>query len=180
MNCLLNARLLRAWLTCFIVVLLVGSATRTAAGQRVEDLSGEEEAAFLLNQDPLTNAAAQHYMSADDWTEFGNRVSTVLAAGHDGLRQGALRLVIMYGRRLDLDRAAIFDMVRMYRSHENERVRRMAVVALAETEDAWCMDFLKRSIRFENEQAVRHTLMAAVAAYRPTEIEVGPPERIDL
>ena len=74
-------------------------------------------------------------------------------------------MIIVYGENLGIDREAVLDIVRINRDHPDDRLRRMAVVALGATQDAWAVDFLKRSVRFESSPLVRHTIQAVVSRH---------------
>lgn len=95
-----------------------------------------------------------------EWDEFGFRLEVALASGHRGLQNSAMRLIIAYGEHFDLAESAVFDVMRLYRNGDSSRIRRMAVVALAQLDSDWAMKFLKRSVRFEKSDQVRHTILA--------------------
>ena len=78
-------------------------------------------------------------------------------------------MVIQYGHHMDFGRLAVFDAVRLYRDHKNERFRRMAAVALLQMNDSWAFDFLERSVPFEKNATVKRTVLAVLAA-RPSEV----------
>lgn len=93
-----------------------------------------------------------------EWLEYGERLETVLSSGHRGLKHAALRLIIAYGEHFDLSETAVFDVMRIYRDGDTDRVRRMAVVALAQMDSDWAIKFLERSVRFEKSDQVKHTI----------------------
>ncbi len=74
-------------------------------------------------------------------------------------------MIIFYGDNLTISRSGIQDAVRIYRDHPDDRLRRMAVVALGKIQDPWGLDFLKRSARFEKTPGVRHTIQAVLADF---------------
>lgn len=102
----------------------------------------------------------QPALSSVEWREFGARIEVALASTHRGLKYSALRLVIAYGEKFDLSESAVFDVMRLYRDGDSERIRRMAVVALAQIDSEWAIKFLERSVRFEKSDQVRHTILA--------------------
>lgn len=120
----------------------------------------------------VTDPRAEKSVTEAQWKDYSKHLETALASDHDGLRQGAMRMIIHYGPNLTIGREAIFDLVRVYRNHAQERMRRMAVVALGQTRDTWAMDFLTRSARYEKSAAVRHTIYAVLAEYYVPEL--GP------
>ena len=118
-------------------------------------------------------AATPVERSAAHWTLFSEGLVEALASGHDGVQQGALRMIIFYGDQLDV-KASVFDVVRIYRNHEDDRMRRMAVVALGTMQSGWAIDFLTRSLDFEKTPAVRQTMQAVIAAYHASQHEPAP------
>lgn len=114
----------------------------------------------------LANPEVRDKLTPVQWVQYGARISEALSGNHDQIRQSAVRMVILYGPLLHLKKSAIFDLVRIYRGHENKMVRRMAAVALGQTHDAWAIDFLQRSFRHEREPSIRHTIAAIMAGER--------------
>ncbi|MCH8246898.1 MAG: hypothetical protein IH951_10875 [Bacteroidetes bacterium] len=101
-----------------------------------------------------------------EWDEFGFRLEVALGSGHRGLQNSAMRLIIAYGENFDLTESAVFDVMRLYRDGDSPRIRRMAVVALAQLDSDWAMKFLERSVRFEKSDQVRHTILAILHEQR--------------
>ncbi|MEM1093457.1 MAG: hypothetical protein AAGJ10_02555 [Bacteroidota bacterium] len=99
------------------------------------------------------------------WTAFSSQLVDALQGDHAGMQQGALQHVIQYRDYVSVD-AAAFDIVRIYRNHEDDNMRRMAVVALGAMENRWAMDYLKRAERFEKSEAVKATIQAVLTQYR--------------
>src|SRR5690606_2832133 len=79
-----------------------------------------------------------------DWKAFSVNLVRALATDNDGLRASALQLIVRYGDRLDV-RDATFDVVRIYRSHPNERMRRLAAVSCTHLKSEWAVSFLRMS-----------------------------------
>ncbi|NBC16346.1 MAG: hypothetical protein GVY18_03410 [Bacteroidetes bacterium] len=97
-----------------------------------------------------------------DWAAFSTNLVNALATDNDGLQQSAMQLIIKYRERVDVHRAR-FDVMRLYRDHDDDRVRRMAVVTLGAMDNNWALGFLARSVTFEDDPAVRHTIQAVLA-----------------
>ena len=74
-------------------------------------------------------------------------------------------MIIRYGPYLDVS-DAVHDVVALYRNHPDDRLRRMAVVALGAMKSDWAIAFLERSVHFEKDAAVQHTIRAVVTAYQ--------------
>ncbi|MFQ5569050.1 MAG: hypothetical protein ACE5G0_05210 [Rhodothermales bacterium] len=111
-----------------------------------------------------TKLEAPKTADAAQWEAFSGNLVHALQSDHEGLKLSALQLVIQYGEKVDVD-GAVFDVVRLYRDHKNEGVRRMAVVAMGKMQNEWAMDFLKRSERFEKSAPVLQTIQAVLADY---------------
>ena len=129
-----------------------------------------EEIGHSLNQ-PETRA----HVTRAQWDMFSDNLEQALACGHEGVQQGALRMIIFYGDNLTISRTGVQEAVRIYRDHEDSRLRRMAVVALGKIQDQWGLDMLKRSARFEKSPSVRQTILAVLAgsnsgAFSPAKI----------
>ncbi len=133
----------------FVTALPVSAANRSL-DERLE------EARVLLETRGSTLGAAQI-------EAISSAVGEALETSHFGLQTSALRLVITYAEDIAFARTTVFDVVRLYRDHKDDRVRRMAVVALGELNDAWGTDLLKRSLRFEKSAPVKHTIAAVLA-----------------
>lgn len=102
-------------------------------------------------------------LDAQAWQRYSDALVVALQSDKADFQQEALRHIIRYGDKLNMD-AAVFDIVRLYRDHEDTRIRRMAVLALAQMDNAWGRDFLQRSLRFEQDATVRQTMRSALAA----------------
>ncbi len=98
--------------------------------------------------------------SVKNLDRFSQALVRALRHENEGVQLSALRQVINYGSDVDVS-DAIFDIVAIYRSNENENVRILALSAIASTKHSWAMDFLKRSVVFESSERVeRHTRAA--------------------
>ena len=110
----------------------------------------------------MDNLASAAHLSDEKKKAFTHQLTQAISSGHDGLHQGALRQIIRYGDALSFNRSAAIDVVRIYRNHANNRMRRMAVVALGQMNDAWANDFLTRSARYEQDPDLRHSILTVL------------------
>ena len=101
-----------------------------------------------------------------DWDSFSKNLSANLVSDNTGLKLSTMQLVIEYGNKLTLSDDAIYSLVRIYRWQKEVKYQRMALVALYSLEDKWAMDYLKRSLRFESNPVLKHTLAAIVLEYQ--------------
>ncbi len=115
-------------------------------------------------------------MTQEDWAAYSHKLEDALASHHDGLKLSALRMIIQYGDYMEMSDLAVFDVVRIYRNHDNERARRMAVATLGHMKNNWAIAFLERSLRFEKTECIKHTMQATIADYRARQAarELGP------
>lgn len=154
-----------------LLTLSFGTVTPGRAQPLVADEALNLETIATLERS-LNNPSVRAKLTEAQWHSYGERMAEALASGNEGLRQGALRMIILYGPNLGMKRAAVFEVVRIYRNHKDDRLRRMAVVALGNVQDSWAMDMLKRSVRFEKEPRVQQTIRAVLAQHSP--VELGP------
>lgn len=119
------------------------------------------------------NASANVAVAEAKWDVFGDRLVDALQSDHEGLQEAAMRLVIQHGDMVNV-KPAVFDVVRIYREHEDENMRRMAVVALSNMDSRWAIRFLQRSEKFEDSPTIQHTIRAVVNMhYAPTTLTPG-------
>lgn len=131
-------------------------------------LSGKGLAGMIVLATLTTAATAQPAASdyqattvavpADaEWKLFSRQIVRALQSDHQGLQEGALRMIIQYGDLVDV-KAARFDVIAIYRNSKDNNMRRMAVVALGKMHDRWALGFLRRCADTERCLAVRYTI----------------------
>ncbi|MFT5142677.1 MAG: hypothetical protein ACI80V_000384 [Rhodothermales bacterium] len=150
----------------FIAIAAIASPADSNAFVNSEIVvSGSESATnaetLVWALDKLSGTTA---ISVADVTTISGSVAEALKSGHRGLESAALRLVISYGKTIDLDDEAVLDVVRLYRDHRDENMRQMAIVAIGAANDDWAVDFLQRSERFEDSPRLRRTIHAVLQA----------------
>jgi hypothetical protein len=149
--------MLSRYISQFAAALLMAvSLPLVASASDSEDLSRVET---LLEQASMSGS-----LSDSDASVIGEALSAALHSDHRGLESAALRLVITYGEAVRLDGTTMLQVVRIYRDHEDQRMRRMAIVAIGASGDTWAKDFLARSLPFEGSSKLRHTIRAVIAA----------------
>lgn len=97
------------------------------------------------------------------WDAFSKNLVNAITSENEGLRRSAMQLIIEHADKLDLN-DAIFELVTIYRYHENEKVRQMAAVAIQKLDSNWARGFLKRNLKFEDSEIIKHQIMAGLAA----------------
>ena len=89
-----------------------------------------------------------------------------MASENTGVKQSAMQLIRKYGDKLKLDNDSIFELVKIYRWQKDVRYRQLALVTLYSLKDKWAMGFIKRSLEFENDPVLKHTIAAIVLDYQ--------------
>jgi len=139
-----------------VVMLLAVGMTNVEASHLVND---ETEAIEALNKNAIT------YVEAGKWEAFSENLALSLQSEYDGVKSAALGMIIRYGNQLDMEQS-VFDVMKIYRNHDNESMQRMALVALGQMENDWAIEFLERAHRFEDSPVLQQTIKAVVADYK--------------
>ncbi len=116
----------------------------------------EAKAALVASEAAAIDAAT--------WKAFSTNLVHALTMDNDGVRVAAMQYIIRYGDKLDVG-AAVFDVMRIYRNHKDDNVRRMAVVALGRMQSGGAIGFLRLSEEYEKSETVRHTIQAVVSEH---------------
>jgi hypothetical protein len=135
--------------------LLVASllATSLSTSARADDDDKEK-----LLQLPAPAAT----MTAEQWDFFSDNLVKALESRHDGLQNGAMRLALQYADQVDI-RAGMLDLMRIYRNHPDERVRRLAAVTLGSTGSRLAINYLRLHVEFEKSECVKRTILAVLS-----------------
>jgi len=99
-----------------------------------------------------------------NWTAFSRNLVKAIASQNDGLRISALSMIVKYSENLDVD-DAVFDIVRIFRNSKDTRIRQLALVTLHKMENNWAMDFLKRNLKFEENETILNQSYCVVKNY---------------
>ena len=143
------------------LALLVGLAAAPVTAQPAPP----DDATVLADLErTLHDPAYRATLSEAEWAAYGDALEDALASDNRGVREGALRMVIFYGDALDINRKGAYRLTRIYREDDDDRMRRMAVVALGQIDSAWGLDLLRRSVRYERSPEIRRTMLAVLAA----------------
>jgi hypothetical protein len=93
-----------------------------------------------------------------DWEVFSKNLVRALKSDNAGLQQSAMQFVIKYKGQLDV-KDAVFEVMRVFRSHQNPKVRQLALVTLTHMNSNWAMEFLRRRIQFEGNEEIKRQLI---------------------
>ena len=99
-----------------------------------------------------------------NWEAFSKNLVKALKSDNEGLQLSAMGMIVRYGDQLDVDEA-VFDIVRVFRLHDNSRVRILAMVTLHKMQNEWAMYYLKRNMEFESDECVKKQCCRIVNTY---------------
>lgn len=114
--------------------------------------------------------ALQTAQSSDlNWNAFSKNLVKALKSGNTGLQQSAMQKVVLYGSQLNVKEAE-FDVMRIFRSDQNQGIRLLALMALVHMDSNWAIGFLKTQIEFEEDPFIKRqlTLMTSDKFQRKT------------
>ena len=100
----------------------------------------------------------------ENWQQFSQNLVETLKSQHEGLKQSAMQRVIQYSDKLNVKGAA-FDIYNVYRFHENENLRRLALVALYNTNYSWAMNQIVKDSETEQSPALKRQMSFMVNEY---------------
>lgn len=101
---------------------------------------------------------------ADQWKTFSKNLVVALKSDNDGVCAGAMGMVIRFSEKVDVS-DALFDVVSIYRNHEDENMRRMALVTLGKMDSPQAIGFLTRAEQFEKSDVLKQTMRAVILDY---------------
>jgi hypothetical protein len=102
---------------------------------------------------------------AVNWKLVSKNLVRALASENEGLRQSAMNFFVQHADKLDIN-DAVFDVMRIYRNHEDERVRMLALVTLYKMQHKWAMGFLKRDLKFQDSAKLKRMVAAILQDYQ--------------
>ncbi|KAA3658703.1 MAG: hypothetical protein DWQ10_10610 [Calditrichaeota bacterium] len=102
--------------------------------------------------------------SQEFWKMYSKNLVKCIKEGNEGVRYAALQRIISYGDKLDVN-AAVFDIMRIYRTDPNVHAKQLALNALHKMRNEWAIGFLKLQIRHEKNVALRNQIYAMIKDY---------------
>jgi hypothetical protein len=103
----------------------------------------------------------------ENWQQFSQNLVKTLKSQHDGLKQSAMQRVIQYSDKLDVKDAAL-DIYTIYRWHNNDKVRQLALVALYNTNYDWAINQIAKDFDIESSPALKRQMYFMVNNYFST------------
>ena len=92
-----------------------------------------------------------------DWDKFSKNLVKSLKSSNQGVQLSAMQLVIRYSDKVDVG-SARHDVMRVFRSHKNQKVRQLAMVTLYTINNRWDMGYLEMHYRFEEDPVIKKHL----------------------
>ena len=102
--------------------------------------------------------------SDKDWNTFSQNLVVTLKSNHDALKQSAMQRIIQYSHKVDVKDAA-FDIYNVYRFNDNQNLRRLALVALYNTNYNWAMNQIVKEWEKEQSPALKKQMSFMVHEY---------------
>ena len=99
-----------------------------------------------------------------DWKHVSKNLVKALASENDGLRQSAMVMIVRHGDKLRVN-DAVYDVMHIYRTHKDERVKQLALATLHKMESKWAMGFLRVDLRFQESEKLRRMVLAILQNY---------------
>jgi hypothetical protein len=97
--------------------------------------------------------------AADEWNTFSDNLIQALKSENDGLKASAMQLIIKHADRVWVHEAA-YEVYKIYRNHENDKMRQLALVTLYKMQNPWFLESLEKELADEKSTAIRHQMMA--------------------
>lgn len=145
-----------------ITALLLAASLPLLAGDAVGQESENENMAMAVVSTILESETERSTLTSEEWKDFGSRITEALESDNAGVQRSALRLAAYYGDKLQMGRQAAIGAVRLYRDDPDPYVRRLAVVAIARINHPWGIDFLTRSLAYEDSAGVEKLMRNAL------------------
>lgn len=94
-----------------------------------------------------------------NWERYSKGLEMAIKSDNLGLNVHAMQQIIRYCDHVII-KDVILDIVRMYRSHKDDRVRHLALVTLYALRNDFGLGIIKRDYEFECCPEIKHTMTA--------------------
>ena len=117
-------------------------------------------------------AVGQHSMDRDtsltgaEREAFNKKIVEAVHSDNQGIREGALVQIAYYGDYLDFPELTVFEVMRMYRDHDDPQIQRLAIVCLANMGSRWAIEFLDMLAPYESNETLKLTMEDVVREAR--------------
>lgn len=89
-----------------------------------------------------------------DWAAFSKNLVHALQSDNEGLQQSAMCLIIEHSDHRSVD-AAAFDLLQIFRHHQNRGMRTLAMMTLFKMQHNFGMFLIQRSITLDRDEFIR-------------------------
>lgn len=89
-----------------------------------------------------------------DWKAFSANLVRALQSDNEGLQQSAMCLIIEHSENVNVD-AGAFDLLQIFRHHENRGMRVLAMTALYKIHHNFGLFLIQRSITLDRDPLIR-------------------------
>lgn len=96
-----------------------------------------------------------------DWHNFSKNLEGAVKSENAGLQISAMQMVIKYSDKVNINNS-VTNLVRVYRSDTNERVRQLALVTIHAIQNDWALGIVKRDLGFECSPELKKLMIAVV------------------
>ena len=112
-------------------------------------------------------------IKSTDWKKFSKNLVMALKSDNLGLQISAMQHIIHWNKYVKVGEAAPV-LIKLYRQHENERVRQISLVTINAINNDWAKGIVKRDIAFEESAKIKKMMYAILR----TKNERGPGESL--
>ncbi len=108
------------------------------------------------------------FVSADNanakWNTFSQNLVKSLTSENDGLKESAMQLIVEYADHVWVHEAA-FNIYNIYKTHESQKMRHLALITLYKIKNDWFMNELIEDIKTETSPVLRSQMISMVKEY---------------
>lgn len=122
--------------------------------------------AFALTASAQMIEERDTMLTGAQWEAFNKNLTKAVESDNPGVVEGALTQIAQYGQFMEFPELTVFEVMRIYRDHENPRIKRLAVVALGNMGSRWAIEFLDMLAPYEENEALKKTMENVVRRHR--------------
>ncbi len=103
--------------------------------------------------------------NAVNWKAFSKNLVKGLQSENAGIQMSSMQLVIEHGDNENVDvKGALLEVWHIFRTHNNSRVRQLALTTLTKMRSNLAMAYVKRQVEFETDPAVKKQIQHIIYA----------------
>jgi hypothetical protein len=103
-----------------------------------------------------------------NWEQLNKSLIEKMATDDFESQRSAMRDIILFGHlsgdKLDIDETA-FDLVNIYNTHKDPKVRQLAVVTLHSLKNKWAMKYLSDNLKYEQDENLKRFIAYCLYDY---------------